>query len=141
MEALDIALQTKMVTDTGAGKLATLSSGGIFQLTAPSTAPYPLTVWQELLDLPGYTFAALAYNSIAVQIKHLATDANTEGASIAGQMADRCRILLTDPSLTVGGKSVLYCRFIRGVPSFAEWIENLGKTVFSKGGIFEIWLA
>jgi len=140
MEALYIGLLTKLNADTGAGGVKTLSTGGIFQLTAKDATP-PYTVFQELLDLPGYSFTALQFDSVAIQIKHFAVDANTAGADLAGQLADRCRILLLDPILTVSGKSVLYCRFIRSVPPMAEYDEAAKRFIYSKGGMFEIWLA
>src|SRR5438876_627153 len=141
MEVLLIGLKSKLSGDSGSGGVAALSTGGIFQLTAKG-APPPYTVFQELLDLPTYSFTLTQYDSIAVQIKHFAVDANTAGADAAGQIADRCRTLLTDTnSLTVSGKSVLYCRFIRSVPPMAEFDEASKRFIYSKGGIFEIWLA
>jgi hypothetical protein len=140
MEVLLIGLYSKLSGDSGSGGVASLSTGGIHQMVAPGNVVPPYTVFQELLDLPGYSFTALQYDSIAVQIKHFAVDANSAGADLAGQMADRCRVLLTDTNnLSVSGKSVLYCRFIRSVPSMGE-LGEANRYIYSKGGIFEIWV-
>lgn len=139
MEALMTALKAKMDGDAGAGKLATLSSGGIYRKKAKKTATPPYTVFTKILTIPGYTFSVEAYRSIFVQITHFAVDANTSGAVSAGTMADRTEVLLTDPALNVTGKTVLSCRFIRSIPEFVE-DDGAGRVIDGAGGLFEIWL-
>lgn len=111
MNTLDLALVLKMRADTGAGGLNTLSADGIWQLNAPETittgtppntttyAPRIYTVFQELLDTPGYAFGnVVTHDSVFYQIKHCAVDdPNTAGQVVSGSMADRCRTLLTNP--------------------------------------------
>lgn len=146
MNALDQALYSVMSGDTGTGKLATLSNGGIWQILAPENTAFNYTVFQEVLDTPSWAFGnALTHDSVFYQIKHYSVDeannTTTPGPDAAGAMADRARVLLTNPSLSVSGKTVLCCRFNRGVPAMREFDEANNRFVYSKGSIFEVWLA
>lgn len=146
MYALDVALLAAMAADTGTGKLANLSNGGIFQLAAPPTAIFNYTVFHRLLRLPTYGMGnSLRAGHFFYQIKHYAVDdvnnTNKTGTEAAALMADRAVVLLTNPSLSVSGQTVLSCRFDRSIPDFAERDEANDRFIYSKGGIFEVWLS
>lgn len=113
----------------------------IYQLIAGRTANFPYVIYQELLDTAAYTFTALSADHVFYQIKALAVDANSSGPVIAGQIADRLRVLLTDPVLNVSGKTVLYCRFIRSIPAYAERDEAGDRYIYHRGGVYELWIA
>lgn len=141
MNALDIAIYSNLTGDTGAGGVNTLATGGIHQLKAPQTAGLPRVHFQELLDSPLYSFAALSADHFFYQFKALAADTTVEGATLAGTIAERMRSILSDPTMTVTGKTLLYCRFERSIPPYAEWDEANGRDIYHKGFIAEIWLA
>lgn len=145
MRVLDAAIYAKLTGDTGGGGVNTLSNGGIYQLNAKQAAPFNFTVFQELLDTPDYAFSALSADHVFYQIKHVCVDdANNttiSGPVAAGTLADRTRVLLTDPTLNVTGKTMLYCRFNRSIPTYSEWDATGSKFIYHKGGIYEIWLA
>lgn len=146
MEALNKALFAKMIGDTGATGLNTLSNGGVHQLAPPETVVFNYTVFQRLTRDPVYAYGNTAQaSSFFYQIKHYtinkANNTTVSGPEAAGKMADRTVELLTNPSLTVTGQSVLSCRFDRAIPDFSEWDDAQRRWVYSKGGIFEVWLA
>lgn len=142
MNALDIAIYSKLTGDTGAGGVNTLATGGIHQMKAPQTAGLPRVHFQELLDTALYTFAALSADHVFYQFKALAADTPTdEGATLAGTIAERMRTVLFDPTMTVTGKTLLYCRFERSIPPYPEWDDANSRDIYHKGFIAEIWLA
>jgi len=146
MNALDSALKAAMAADSGSGQLATLSNGGIFQLVAPPNTAFNYTVFQKLLRQPTYGFGnSSRAGHFFYQIKHFSVDGanNTtkSGQEAAGLMADRAVVLLTNPSLSVSGQTVISCRFDRSIPDFAERDEANDRFVYSKGGIYEVWLS
>ena len=142
MNALEISLYSKLTGDTGPGGVNTLATGGIHQLIAPQTAGLPRVHFQQLLDTAAYSFSALSADHFFYQFKALAADTPTdEGATLAGTIAERMRTVLFDPTMTVTGKTLLYCRFERSIPAFAEWDDTGSRHIFHKGFIAEIWLA
>lgn len=146
MEVLNKALYAAMTGDTGTGKLGTLSNGGIFQLVAPETAVMNYTVFQRILRASEYSFGnATTAGHFFYQIKHYAVNGanNTaiNGPAAAGAMADRAAVLLTNPTLSVTGQTVVSCRFDRSIPDGTEWDDAGKRWIYSKGGIFEVWLA
>lgn len=146
MNVLDVGLRAAMTADTGSGKLAALSNGGIFQLTAPPGAVFNYTVFQRLLRQPEHGFGNTEQaKHFFYQIKHYAIDdvnnTNKTGTEAASLMADRAAVLLTNPSLSVSGQTVLSCRFDRSIPDGVDRDEANDRFIYSKGGIFEIWLA
>ena len=135
-----------MVADTGAGGVATLSNGGIFQLTAPENTPFNYTVFQRLLRTPRYAGGNTeAAKELFYQITHYSVDgannSTKSGQEVAGLMADRTVVLLTNPTLNVTGQTVLSCRFDRSIPDAAVREDGSGRWIYSKGAIFEVWLA
>jgi hypothetical protein len=145
MNSLDAALKAAMVADTGSGKLASLSNGGFHQLVAPKGTPFNYTVFQRLTRDQIYAFGNVAVaNHFFYQIKHYAVDGanNTtkSGQEVAGAMADRAAVWLTNPSLSVTGQTVLGCRFDRAIPDSTEEHKQY-HFIYGKGGIYEIWLA
>lgn len=146
MEVLNKSLFAKLSGDGGAGGVGTLSNGGIHQLVAPEGTVFNYTVFQRLLRTPDYAFGnAVAAGHFFYQIKHYtvnkANSTTINGPEAAGAMADRTVVLLTNPSLTVTGQTVLSCRFDRSIPDGAEWDDAAKRFVYSKGGLFEVWLA
>jgi hypothetical protein len=95
-----------------------------------------------LLDTAIYSFANLNADHIYTQFIAYAVDTNEEGVVTAGRLAERARAILTDPSMAVTGKALLYSRFERSLPARAEW-DDLGgnRYVYSKGFLLELWLA
>src|ERR1041385_5804480 len=111
MNVLDAAILSAMKADTGSGKLATLSNGGIFQLVVPESTPFNYTIFQCLVELPEYNFGNIeAYRDAPYQVRHYSVDGanNTtkSGQEVAGLMDARCRIVLTNASLNVSGKTL-----------------------------------
>jgi hypothetical protein len=146
VNALDVALKAKMVADTGGAGVNTLASGGIYQAVAPRNIAgvpvgFPRVYFQQIHGTPLYTFNLLVASHFVYQIKALAIDANTEGAFAAGQIDERIQTLLTDPTMTVTGKALLYCRFLQAIPPIYEWDEAISGNIYHKGGYYEVWLA
>jgi hypothetical protein len=133
-----------MTGDTGAGGVnhsSTGATGGFFQMVAPQLAGFPRVHFQEILDTALYSFVNLQADHCYYQITAFAVDGNESGPYTAGRLAERARTLLTNPSMSVSGKSLLYSRFDRSVPAKAEWDEGGSRYIYSKGFYLELWLA
>jgi hypothetical protein len=146
MNVLDSALKAAMVADTGTGKLAALSNGGFHQGKAPRGTAFNYTVFTRLLRSPVYAFGNVERaKHFFYQIVHFSVDGanntTTSGQEAAGLMADRAVVYLTNPSLNVSGQTVLSCRFDRSIPDGDEWDEANDRLIYSKGGIYEVWLS
>lgn len=142
MNVLDIAVYSKLTGDAGAGGVNTLATGGIHQMKAPQTAGLPRVVFQELTRKNLYTFRVLAAGHVFYQFKALAADTPTdEGATLAGTIADRMETLLLDPTMTITGKTLLYCRPDTSIPPYPEWDDVNSRDIYHKGFIAELWLA
>lgn len=144
MNALDQAIYSTLTNDTGTGGVnhaTTGATGGFHQLVAPQNATFPRIHFQELLDTALYSFQTLNADHVYYQFTSFAVDGNEEGVTVAGRLAERARILLTDPSMSVTGKTLLYSRFERSLPARAEWDETNNRYIYSKGFILELWLA
>ena len=135
-------MYSKLAADSGAGGVALLATGGIFQLDAPQKTTPPYVVFQEAHDTPGYTFGnTLAFDHVFYMIRGFAVNANEDGPQTAGKIADRLKTLLTNPSLTVTGKTVLSCRFDRGYPPLKEFDSANNRFIYSRGVLIEAWLS
>ncbi len=146
MNALDLAILSAMAADTGTGKLATLSNGGIFQLVAPEGTPFNYTLFQCLVELPEYNFGNVeVYRDAPYQVRHYSVDgannSTKSGQEVAGLMDDRCRVVLTNAALNVSGKTLLLCRFDRSIPLRPEWDESGKRWIIGKGSIYRIGVA
>lgn len=141
MNALDAAIYTKLTGDTGAGGVNALATGGIHQLIATGTLGFPRVHYQELLNTGIYSFNTLSADHCYYQFTAFAVDGQVGGAVLAGTIAERIRTLLTDPSMAVTGKTLIYCRFERSIPARAELDLDGSRHIYSKGGIYEVWLA
>lgn len=143
MNALDTAIYSLMTADTGTdgvNNATTGATGGFHQLIAPQAATFPRIHWQEILDTAHYTFRNLSADHCYYQFTVFAVDSPTEeGVTCAGRLAERLRVLLTDPSMTVSGKTLLYSRFDRSIPARAEL--ELSRFIYAKGFYLEMWLA
>ena len=142
MIALDVGIRAALVADSGAGGVAALATGGIFQLDAPQGTTPPYAIFQEASDMPGYAFGnSLQCEHFFYMFRAFAVDANTSGPAQAGAIADRLKTLLTNPSLTVSGKTVISARFDRSYPPLKEWDGANNRYFYSRGILCEIWLA
>ena len=144
MNALDIAITTTLNADTGPGGInnaTTGATGGFHQLVAPQGATFPRVHFQELLDTALYSFQTLTADHCYYQFTSFAVDGNEEGVTVAGRLAERARSLLTDPSMSVTGKTLLYSRFERSLPARAERDDTNDRYIYSKGFTLELWLA
>lgn len=141
--ALDIAIYSKLSGDTGMGGVATLSTGGIDQMIGKQGASFPRTLFQELTAMHQYSFGSRQCVHEFYQFKAMAVDpvnSSDEGVSLAGAIVDRIVTLLTDPTMTVTGSALLYCRPDRSIPPFIEWDSMNNRNVYHKGIICELWL-
>jgi len=148
VNALDAGLYSVLAGDTGAGGVAALvgtdrdSNKKIYQLDAPQKADPPYVLFQEAQDTPGYTFGNIdVYDHVFYLVRAFTVDANTTGPAQAGILADRLKVLLTNPSLTVSGKTVLSARFDRSYPPLKEWDGANNRYFYSRGVLVEIWVS
>ena len=144
MNALDIAIYSLMTIDTGAGGVnhaTTGATGGFHQLVAPQNAGFPRIHFQEILDTALYSFRNLISDHCYYQFTVYAVDSNETGTTTAGRLAERLRSLLTDTSMSVTGRTLLYSRFERSFPASAEWDDTNSRNIYSKGFLLELWLA
>lgn len=88
-----------------------------------------------------YSLQNLKVDAVYHQFTAFAVDGNEEGVVTAGRLAERARVLLTDSSMSVTGKTLLYSRFERSTPARAEWDDTASRFIYAKGFILEIWLA
>lgn len=109
------------------------------KLVASENAGLPRIHFQELLDTPLYTNQTLVADHCYYQFTVFAVSGNESGAVTAGRLAERARSILTDASLSVTGKTLLYSRFERSIPARTELDGT--RVIYSKGFILEVWLA
>lgn len=143
MNALDTGIYNLMSGDTGAGGVATLSTGGIFQ-KPPETATPPYTRFREATDELIYAFGnTIQADHFFYVMQAWAKDTPNaaSGPITAGAIADRLRVLFTNPSLTVTGKTVVSCRVDRSLPPLEEWDSTSQAWWYTRGVIVEAWLA
>ncbi len=142
MNVLDIAIKSALSADSAPGGVAALATGGIFQLDAPQGTSPPYLIFQEANDQPGYTFGnTLVYDHAFYMIRGFTADGNTSGQAQASVIADRLKTLLTNPSLSVSGKTVLSSRFDRSYPPLKEFDSANNRWIYSRGVLCEIWLS
>lgn len=142
MNALDAALYSALSGDSGAGGVAALATGGIFQVDVPQHALTPYVIFQEAQDTPGYAFGnVLKYDHVFYVVRGFAVDANEDGVQTVGKIADRLKVLLTNPSLSVSGKTLLSARFDRSLPPTKEWDPANKRFIYGRGIICEIWVS
>lgn len=142
--AIDASLYSLFVADTGTGGInhaSTGATGGFHQLIAPQSATFPRVHFNEVLTTADYSFTTLISDHCYYQITAYAVDGNEDGATVSGRLAERARVLVTDPVMTVTGKTLLYSRFERTIPPRADWDDAIGKFVYAKGFYVELWLA
>jgi hypothetical protein len=133
-----------MVADTGAGGVnnsSTGATGGFHQGVAPQGATYPRFHFTEILDTALYSCKTLSADHCYYQLTAFAVDGNEEGVVTAGRLAERARVLLFDPAMSVSGKTLLYSRFDRSIPPGYEWDVGENRFKYSKGFYLQLWLA
>lgn len=147
MNVLDVGLAAVLEADTGAGGVATLvgvdqnNLKKIYQLDAPQKVTPPYVLWQEVHDLPGYAFGnTLKFDHAFYMLRAFAVDANTSGPSQVSVIADRLKTLLTNPSLSVSGGTVMSARFDRSYPPLKERDNASNRYVYSRGILCEVWV-
>lgn len=146
MNAIDAAVRALMVADTGTGGVnnaSTGATGGFWQGVAPDNAGFPRIHFQEILDTGIYSFKNLSADHCYYQFTVFARDGNPteEAVYTAGRLAERLRAILTDPNMTISGKTLLYSRFDRSIPPRFEQDESQSRTIYAKGFYLELWLA
>lgn len=142
MNALDVALRAKLLADTGPGGVnnaTTGATGGFHQLVAPQKAGFPRFHFQELIDTALYSFTRLKADHVFYQFTVFAVDSNEAGTATSGRLAERARIVLTDPAIDIEGKRLIYSRFERSIPPQAEWDDVNNKYIYNKGFILELY--
>lgn len=148
MNALDVGLRAVLVADTGAGGVnhaTTGATGGIFQLNAPQKTVPTYVIFQEAADTPNYAFGnSNQADHIFYMIRVFAVDDPNatlgSGPFRAGAMADRLKTLLTNPSMTVTGHTLLSARFDRTYPPLSEWDGANNRYIYSRGILIEVWV-
>lgn len=145
MNAIDKAIKDFVEADTEAGGMNEPDNGaigGVHQGVAPQNTLYPRYHFSEIDDIGVYSFGGLVADHCYYSLTALAKDDSREGVFTAGRLIERARTKFTDPQgLTIDGKTLLYCRFMRSlVPTFEK--DTTGDSyIYSKGMILEIWLA
>lgn len=152
MNVLDAAIYLMMVSDTGAGGIATISTGGIHQLDAPEEQPDgsatvpPYTIFRSASNDPNYTFGnTLAFNYGVYAIQGYATDVPAgvpmpDGLSVSGAIADRLFTLFLNAALTVSGRTVACCRPLSEIAPQKERDTTSNRWLYSRGWLIETWL-
>jgi hypothetical protein len=112
VRTVDDALYSKLTADTGAGGVATLSTGGIFRMSAPETiggvaVGFPRTIYQEVSGVDVYTLPARSYQRLVYMVKAVAEG---HSALVAMQIAERLDAILTDGTLTLSSGTCFYIR-------------------------------
>jgi len=142
--ALDQALYSTLTADTGAGGVnnaTTGATGGFHNPVAPQAAGFPRMHFIELTSTALYSLRNLLADHCYYQISAFAVDGQSEGVATAKSLIERAKVLLTDPSMTVTGKTLLFCRYERIIPTPPEWDAANNKYIHSQGMILEVWLA
>lgn len=137
-------MYSKLIADSGAGGVALLATGGIYNGRALDAVP-DYVVFEELIDNPAYGFGnSLQYDYVPYVIRAFAVDGANGGSSgktKAGVIVDRLRVLLLNPALTITGKTLQCCRMLRTTNPTDEWDESNRRYVYGRGGIFDIWVS
>jgi hypothetical protein len=141
MNAVEIGLFNKLNGDNGAGGVRTLSTGGIYHVTPNQRAGFPKTVFgQYTPNIPEYTLSTKAVDHTQYYVTPYAVDtASTTGVEVTAQISERSEDLLTDGSITVSGKTVIYLRMIMRMPVLPNFDGDRGIWVFSRPTIFETY--
>lgn len=143
MNALEIAITSFMQADNGSGGLnhtTTGATGGFHQGTAPQGATYPRLHFQKIQKRPLWSFQNLNARFFYYQFTVFAVDSNEEGVTTAGRLAERAETLFTDPSMSVTGHTVQYCRPDVSIPDRFEWDADHSRFIYSKGFYLELWV-
>lgn len=146
--ALDIAFYTRLTGDAGTGGInhpVTGATGGFHNPVAPQIVGgqpvgFPRVHFSELVTTAMYAFANLSANHVYYQFTTFAVDGQSGGVTITKTLSERIRTLLTDPSMSVTGSTLLHCRFIRTNPLVAERDETKDRFIYSQGIIVEAYL-
>lgn len=147
MLELDIGLRAALLADSDPGGVAALATGGIHQQDAPDKTVEPYVIFQEASDFGIYALGnSLKADHVFYLIRGVAGETvngntNESGVVIVAKIADRARILFTNPTLTVSGKTVLSCRFDRSYPPLKERDEINQRWIYVRGVLVEIWLS
>ena len=146
MNVLDAGIYSLLAADSGAGGVATLATGGIFQLSVPQGTIPPYVLFEELIDNPNYNFGNvnscdyIPYAFRAFTIDDVNASSPVSGPFQAGRLADRFRALFSNPSISVSGKSVISCRMLRSIPPSKEKDETGSRWIYSRGALVEMWV-
>jgi hypothetical protein len=138
MNAVLQSLYTKLSADNGAGGVATLATGGIHDSVAPNNTAPPFLIIQKHSPIPvAWTFSLKATDAALYMVKAYAIDdASGGGRKNAGAIVERAEAILNDASLSVSGRTLLYCRKDRDVPDSCEFDGD--ARVFGVGFLIRI---
>jgi len=128
MKALDVALQAKLVADTGAGGLMTFLAGGVHNVVATDPVVYPYLVYQLVSGNDAYTFLNRINTAYLYQIRVIGRGPDKEAISDALARVDA---LLTRQPLTVSGYAFWFCQREGDIP---DMMDQDGDSVLMQVG-------
>ena len=121
MKALEVALQAKLVADTGTGGLMTLISGGVHNTALPDPAVYPYVVYQRVAGNDAYTFTLRINSAYLYQIRVVGQGLNKGALEDA---LDRIDVLLTRQALSITGKATWIVQREGDIPDSVEFLGD-----------------
>jgi hypothetical protein len=118
MQSLCGAIYSKCTGDTGAAGVATLASGGIYDVLAPDAASHPFLTYQIVSAPRDYTFTQLA--EISFTILFTAFDEGLDWTNTRA-ITEALGALLTDSSgWSISGYRVIKVRLINSLDTQEE---------------------
>jgi len=103
MYVIDVALQAKLVADTGTGGVETLATGGIHKIVAPQGTAAPFLTWQNVSSVPEYSFGRLVRVTCQYLLKSYADGLDWDAPQA---VIERALAILFDASWSVSGFDV-----------------------------------
>lgn len=95
------AIYTKLTGDNGAGGVATLATGGIYETLAKQNSTMPYVVFAVIDDPPTDYFNGT--NDVDTRFQVDIYGKRNLGAGVVRAIADRCYALMHEQSITVTG--------------------------------------
>lgn len=140
MNAVATAIYSKLTGD--ATLIALLaSSTSVYERVAPEGATMPYVVFFKSDARPRYTLKSRSHIQHLYTIKAVTeSPADAIDGEPAGDIDERIDTLLgTDGTLTISGRTLLYCRRREDMPDYDE--KQSDRVFLHRGGIYEIWSA
>lgn len=140
--ALDVAtgLYGKLAADTGAGGVATLATGGIFQMEAVQDTATPYVIISQHTGQTDYTLRVLANDDMLWLVKVVSGGGSSAyGIDVARTIMARVDVILTNQTITVSaGKRLLSLRRETDIPPYKEDDWDTGQVFFHIGALYRI---